>query len=84
MISDSYIKFYVKDTGIGISNENLDKIFNRFVQIDNSLVNISRGSGLGLSICQAYAEILGGTINVESELGNGSTFSLEIPLLSFS
>lgn len=84
LISDSYIKFYVKDTGIGISNENLDKIFNRFVQIDNSLVNISRGSGLGLSICQAYAEILGGTINVESELGNGSTFSLEIPLLSFS
>jgi PAS domain S-box-containing protein len=83
-ISDTFIQFYVKDTGIGISKDNIDKIFNRFVQIENKLSDISRGSGLGLSICLAYAEILNGEINVESKIGTGSTFYLKIPIISFS
>ena len=81
-ISDTYVRFWVKDTGLGISQENIDKIFNRFVQVENKLSAISRGSGLGLSICQAYAEILNGTIEVESEIGNGSCFYLTIPIIS--
>ncbi|MBN2776067.1 MAG: PAS domain S-box protein [Bacteroidales bacterium] len=81
-ISDTFVRFWVKDTGIGISQENIDKIFNRFVQVENKLSAISRGSGLGLSICQAYAEILDGTIEVESEIGKGSCFYLTIPIIS--
>ncbi len=82
VISDTYIMFYVKDTGIGISKENQDKIFNRFIQVDNQLGGLSRGSGLGLSICKAYADILNGDIIIDSEIGKGSTFYLKVPIIS--
>ncbi len=84
LLNDSFIEFYIKDTGLGISNTDLTKIFNRFVQIDNKLTVHNSGSGLGLSICKAYSDILGGTINVDSEEGIGSRFSLTIPLISYS
>ncbi len=83
-LSDTFVRFWVKDTGIGISDENINKIFTRFVQIENQLSNLTGGSGLGLPICEAYAKILGGEIEVESVLGEGTCFYLTIPLISFS
>lgn len=70
-----WLKLYVRDTGCGISKEKLPTIFNRFEKL-NAFV---QGTGLGLSICQSIAERLGGRIDVESELGKGSTFALYLP-----
>lgn len=68
------IEYYVKDTGIGIEKDKQQAIFGRFTQADNSLSKTYEGFGLGLSITKAYVEMLGGTIWVESEPGEGSTF----------
>lgn len=76
---DNCLIFDCKDTGCGIKAENLGIIFNRFVRIDNG-DSFARGTGLGLSIASAYAKLLGGTINVKSEFGSGSTFSVKLPL----
>jgi PAS domain S-box-containing protein len=73
------IVFYVKDNGIGIPKNRLEVIFDRFVQADSSLTRPHEGSGLGLSIAQAYAKLLGGELWVESEEGRGSTFFFNIP-----
>lgn len=74
--------FYVKDTGIGISKENTEQIFERFVQADTSLTRNYEGSGLGLSIAKAYTDSLDGTIWVESDKGVGSTFFISLPYQS--
>lgn len=74
-LKKDYIDFYVKDTGIGISEEKLSHIFGRFVKL-NSFV---QGTGLGLAICQMIVEKMGGAITVESELHEGSTFRFTIP-----
>lgn len=81
----NYIKgdamfFYVKDTGIGISPDRHQAIFERFVQADLDYKRPHEGSGLGLSIVKAYVNMLGGEINLESESGVGSTFFFSIPL----
>jgi PAS domain S-box-containing protein len=73
------IEFFVSDTGRGIGHEHFDKIFDRFVQADQSLTRAYEGSGLGLSISKAYAGLLHGRIRVESEPNQGSTFYLYIP-----
>lgn len=73
------IIFFVKDTGIGIPANRLDAIFDRFVQADITLSRPHEGSGLGLSISKAYAQLLGGDLWVESEVGKGSTFFFNIP-----
>ncbi len=72
-------EFFVKDSGIGISKENLASIFDRFVRVHQNLTSSYEGTGLGLSITKAYIELLGGEIGVESELGVGSTFTFTIP-----
>lgn len=77
LITD-FVEFYVKDTGIGIAEDKLSKIFNRFVKVDR----FAPGTGLGLSICKTIVERLGGDISVTSEVGIGSVFSFRIPLLS--
>lgn len=82
ILKDEKIEIRVKDSGLGISPENLDKIFNRFVQITNKLSTFNSGSGLGLSICKAYSEMLGGKIWAESIEGTGSSFYLVIPINS--
>jgi len=71
----------VADTGIGISPEDMDKLFIAFRQIDTGVARSYEGTGLGLSICKKLVELLGGDIWVESESGVGSTFSFTLPLV---
>lgn len=70
------VRFYVRDTGIGIPADQLPHIFDRFYKIDT----FTQGTGLGLSICKSIAEQLNGTIGVESVVGAGSCFWIRIPL----
>lgn len=72
--SPLHIKISVRDTGKGISEDAQKYIFERFVKLDR----FSQGTGLGLSVCRSYAQSLGGRIGVESELGKGSTFWIEV------
>lgn len=75
------VYFHVKDTGIGITAEHQKIIFNRFVQTSsNALIQKKEGVGLGLAICKAYVEMLGGKIWLESAEGVGSTFYFCIPI----
>jgi two-component system sensor histidine kinase ChiS len=74
-----YLEFFVKDTGIGIPDNKKELIFERFRQGNESHSKDYEGSGLGLSICKSYVEMLGGKIWVESEEGIGSTFYFTIP-----
>ena len=69
------VRFYVRDTGIGIPEEERDKIFERFYKVDT----FTQGTGLGLAICKHIAEQLGGCIGVESVVGEGSCFWVEVP-----
>ncbi len=72
------IRFYVKDTGIGISKSDINNIFNRFVQLNDIRIEKNTGAGLGLSIAKDLVKLLGGNIWVESEKGKGSIFYFEI------
>jgi PAS domain S-box-containing protein len=73
------LEFYVADTGIGISAEMKKKIFERFMQADNSLSRNQEGAGLGLSIVKGFIELLGGDIHVESNEKRGSRFIFTLP-----
>jgi PAS domain S-box-containing protein len=70
----------VKDTGIGIPNEKLGLIFERFNQINNILSRSHEGSGIGLSLVKSFAELHGGNISVKSKLGKGSEFIIKLPV----
>jgi PAS domain S-box-containing protein len=73
------INLYVKDTGVGISEEKKNQMFGSFIQENISNTRGYEGSGIGLSIAKGFAELLGGKIWLESEKGKGSTFYLSIP-----
>jgi signal transduction histidine kinase/CheY-like chemotaxis protein len=73
------VVFAVRDTGIGISPEDHDRIFQEFAQIDSPSQRRSRGTGLGLPLARKLAELLGGSVSLQSAPGKGSTFSVSIP-----
>lgn len=74
------IRFEVCDTGIGIAPENLQFVFEEFSQIESPLQRRHKGTGLGLSLCRKLASHLGGSVELRSEVGRGSTFSLILPV----
>ncbi len=78
-IEDKLISFFVKDTGIGIPKEKQQTIFDRFIQVDNGVSKPYEGAGLGLSISSAFIDMLGGKLDLESDLHRGSTFYFSIP-----
>ena len=71
----------VSDTGKGIPAEELATIFDEYRQVKGSESSVQKGTGLGLSITKKFAELLGGTISVESETGKGSVFTVRIPAI---
>ncbi|REB08051.1 HAMP domain-containing protein [Sporosarcina sp. BI001-red] len=77
---EKYLTIAVSDNGIGISKEHLQKIFNRFYQVDVTATRRSGGTGLGLSICEGIMEAHEGKIEVDSKPGEGSTFTLYFPI----
>ncbi len=76
LVEDNRIHIWVKDTGMGIAPENQERVFERFFKVDEYVP----GAGLGLSICRTMANSMGGDIGVESVLGKGSKFWLDIPI----
>jgi len=75
-----FVRIAVRDTGIGIGQENLRRIFDAFQQEDNSIGREYGGTGLGLALCKKMVELHQGVIWVESRRGEGSTFTVAIPL----
>jgi len=74
------LKIVVRDSGVGISPEKLPTLFEKFTQADNSATRRFGGTGLGLAICRELTQMMGGSIDVESLEGAGSTFTVELPL----
>ena len=77
---DDWVHFEVSDTGIGIPPENLPHIFDRFYRVDKARARAHGGSGLGLSIAKWIATAHGGSIRVKSQPGEGTTFTVTLPL----
>ena len=77
---DSWINFWVIDDGVGMTSKQQQKLFHAFSQLDASTTRRYGGTGLGLAITKEFAEMLGGSIRVESKFGHGSTFKLLLPL----
>ncbi|HLD11853.1 MAG TPA: ATP-binding protein, partial [Patescibacteria group bacterium] len=77
-----FVRVWVKDTGRGISEEDIPKLFKKFGRLDNSFVTAAErgGTGLGLYISKALVELHGGTIDIESKVKVGSTFSFTVPI----
>ena len=74
-----WLTFRVRDTGIGMTGEQTDKLFRTFSQADVSTTRKYGGTGLGLVITQVFLQMMGGDISVERELGSGSTFTIRLP-----
>lgn len=79
-VNQTCLHFIIKDSGIGIQENKLDKIFDLFTQVDEGTTRRFDGSGLGLSICKNLVEMMGGEISVQSNVGIGSSFSFYIVL----
>ncbi|MBC8183653.1 response regulator, partial [candidate division KSB1 bacterium] len=74
------VNIIISDTGIGIPQQGLDQIFDRFYQVDDSSTRKTQGSGIGLALTKELIELHHGTIHAESEEGKGTTFTLQLPL----
>ncbi len=81
---DGHVDFAVEDNGIGLSPQEQRRVFRRFYQSDQRLARTVGGCGLGLSIVQSIIEAHHGSVRVESEVGRGSTFIIEIPAVEGS
>jgi len=81
-IKDNRVVFNVKDTGIGIDRKNREMVFKRFYRIENPLTIKVGGIGLGLAITKAYTELLGGTIELDSEPGKGTSVTVTLPFMT--
>lgn len=81
VLKGDFLEFFVKDTGIGIPEGYLKKIFDRFYQVDSAVSRQFSGTGLGLSICKGYVELLGGTMKVDSVNEKGTNFYFTIPYI---
>jgi PAS domain S-box-containing protein len=79
VIEEHYFELRVKDEGIGIPKDKVDKVFDRFTQVDNPLSKHSDGTGLGLSLVKKLVELMAGTIRVDSEEGKGTEFIVRLP-----
>ena len=78
--STSMVTFKVRDTGVGIPPQDLDKIFAMYYQVDLPEHQSATGTGIGLAICKQMVSLMDGTINVSSEIGKGTCFTVELPL----
>ena len=78
-LNDGAVDFMVTDTGVGVSEEHLEKIFEPFWQVEHTTTRRAGGTGLGLAVTRQFVELLGGSIEVQSSLGKGSTFRVSIP-----
>ena len=78
--SEGFVSIALSDTGIGIPPEQLDKVFDRFYQVDASQTREHEGSGIGLALVKELVELHHGTIQVQSEVGGGTTFTVRLPL----
>lgn len=77
---DDSVRITVKDTGLGIPEDKLEIIFDRFGQVDKTFTRNREGSGIGLSLVKALTEMHGGTLSVKSQVGKGSEFTVELPV----
>jgi signal transduction histidine kinase len=80
--NDQVVQFYIKDTGNGIPTEDISHLFQKFYRVDSSATRTIGGTGLGLFICRKIVELYDGRIWVESEIGKGSTFFINLPRIS--
>jgi PAS domain S-box-containing protein len=78
--SNSHVDFFVSDTGMGVDEIHLEKIFEPFWQVEQTTTRRAGGTGLGLAVTRQFVDLLGGTISVESKIGKGSTFKVTIPV----
>lgn len=78
--SDQYVMLGVEDTGIGIPEGQLQRVFEEFYELNQATRLAPKGTGLGLAICKAYAQLLGASLTARSTVGEGSTFTLAVPL----
>ena len=77
--ASAWLSFHVRDTGIGMTPEQLSRLFQRFAQADETTTRQFGGTGLGLALTRAFSRLLGGDVNVESTFGEGTTFTLRLP-----
>jgi two-component system sensor histidine kinase BarA len=80
LLDEKTVRLSVSDTGCGIAKENFEKIFDKFSQVDGSITKEKSGTGLGLAISKELADLLAANIGLESEVGKGSTFWLDLPV----
>jgi signal transduction histidine kinase len=80
VVDEPFVEFSVADTGIGMAAESLPHIFDKFRQVDSTTTRHYSGAGLGLYLVKSFAAVMGGSVSVQSTLGEGTTFTVRIPI----